>query len=112
MKKKNYLSELKKAEKALLNDSRLNASVTYIGEGWDFYKVFTGHDVNGDYYDIYLRRGKPTDNSIIEIAHTTKNPELILEILKDSETMADISYEKSETIYTEEIVNYSENQEQ
>lgn len=109
MKKKNHLSELKKAEKALLNDSRLNASVTYIGERWDFYKVFTGYDVNGDYYDIYLRRCKLFKNSIIEIAHTTDNPELILEILKDSDTMADISYQKSETIYVEEIVNYSEN---
>ena len=64
---------------------------------WVFYCTIMGH-YNNKYYDICLSKYK-NNNKEIEIAHTTKDPKEILEMIKEIEPKAKVTY--TQTTYKE-----------
>ena len=58
---------------------------------WKFYNSICGYNKHGEYFDVYIRETKDGVR-IVDIAHTTENPQDIINILKKIESNQEITY--------------------
>jgi len=97
------MKSIKKISEGFIKE--LKVSDAYISENdksWVYYSSVSGFlddDLN-NYYDVYFKEQK--DFKEIEVCHTTKNPEIIVGIIKGIEPQCKVTY--SVASYTSKTV--------
>ncbi|MDX5586523.1 MAG: hypothetical protein QNK20_16675 [Aureibaculum sp.] len=94
------MKRLKTISKELVKKLDTKDPIIIESEDWKFYFAISGY-YNGLYYNIYLMHSK-YDKKEIEIAHTTKQPEVFIKLIKDIEPDVRIKY--SEITYTTKYI--------